>query len=136
MLGQLDLPQAVGHILGVRAALGKGNAVLQRRIHKCAQDVLALTQDIVAAAAQNDAGTLGSQLLDDVALQDVDLIGQRHCVAHHVQAVNQAAAALVLTGGNSFLGQAAFLGCKGNQFLVVKGNAQLIGNGLCNLTAA
>ena len=32
--------------------------------------------------------------------------------------------------------QAAFLGCKGNQFLVVKGNAQLIGNGLCNLTAA
>ena len=52
------------------------------------------------------------------------------------QAVDQAAAALVLTGGNGLLGQAAFFGCKGDQLLVVQGDTQLVGNGLCNLTAA
>ena len=136
MLGQLGLPQAVGHVLGIGAGLGKFNAGLQRRIDKGAQHILPLAQHIVAAAAQNNAGTFGGQLLDDIALQDIDLIGQRHRVAHHVQAVDQAAAALVLAGGNGLLGQAAFFGRKGDQLLVVQGDTQLICDGLCNLTAA
>ena len=68
--------------------LGKLDAGLQRRVDEGAQHVGALTQDVVTAAAQNDAGALGGQLLDDVALQNVDLVGQGHRVAHHVQAVD------------------------------------------------
>ena len=119
MLGQLGLPQAVRHVLGVGAALGKLDAGLQRRVDEGAQHVGALTQDVVTAAAQNDAGTLGGQLLDDVALQNVDLVSQGHRVAHHVQAVDQAAAALVLAGGNGLLGQTALFGGKGDQLLII-----------------
>ena len=119
MLGQLGLPQAVRHVFGVGAALGKLDAGLQRRVDEGAQHVGALTQDVVTAAAQNDAGALGGQLLDDVALQNVDLVGQGHRVAHHVQAVDQAAAALVLAGGNGLLGQTALFGGKGDQLLII-----------------
>ena len=136
MLGQLGLPQAVGHVLGIGAGLGKFNAGLQRRIDKGAQHILPLTQHIVAAAAQNNAGPLGSQLFNDVALQNIDLVGQGHGVAHHVQAVNQAAAALVLAGGDGLLGQAAFFGGKGDQLLIVQGDTQLICDGLCDFAAA
>ena len=79
---------------------------------------------------------LRGQLLDDVALQNVHLIGQGHSIAHHVQAVDQAAAALVLAGGDGLLGQTALFGGQGDQLLIVQRDTQLIGHGLGNLAAA
>jgi hypothetical protein len=64
------------------------------------------------------------------------MASQGHGVAHHVKAVDQAAAALGLAGGNGFFRQAALFCGDGDQLLVVQGNPQKISNFLGNLAAA
>ena len=59
-------------------------------VHEHAQHILALTQHIVAAAAQDHAGAFLGQLLDDAALKNEHLIAQRQLIAHGVQTVQQA----------------------------------------------
>ena len=136
VLGQRRLPQTVGHVLGAGAGLGVVDAQLQRGVDKGAQHVGAVAQHIVAAAAQHHAAFARGHFLNDVGLQDVDLVGQRHRVAHHVQAVDQAAAALVFAGGDGLLGQAALFSCQRDEFLVVEFDAQKFCHALGDLTAA
>jgi hypothetical protein len=89
-----------------------------------AQHVLAVAQDIVAAAAHDDAGAFVGQLLDDAALQDEDLVAQRKVIAHRIQAVQQAVGVPLLAGGHGLLGQSGILGGHRDQFLVVELDAQ------------
>ena len=116
--------------------LGQLTPPLHRSIDEDAKHVLALPQHIVAAAAQDHAGALLGQLLDDPALQDEDLIAQRQIVAHGVEAVQQAVGVALFTGRHRLFGQAGMLGCHGDQLLIVELDAQGVCHILCDVVAA
>ena len=75
------------------------------------EQVLPFPQDIVGAAAHDDARPFLRNLPDDLALNQEDLVVHGQLLGPHVQPVEETGGFLLLRFLDVLLGQATLLGC-------------------------